>query len=111
MTHTSLARSFLARVLLISLLFSAGSAFAQTGVSQLTTWTCAGSNCPWGASLSGLALVWPNDVTTVDTRYDYTLNRKIYLPASRANGTIIWIDSGVATLYAGASNAGHRALI
>ena len=113
MTQTSLARSFhtLTRVLLTALLFSAGSAFAQTGVSQLTTWTCAGSNCPWGASTSGLALVWPNDVETVDTRYDYTLNRKIYLPASKANGTIIWIDSGVATLYAGPVNASHRGLI
>jgi len=113
MTQTPIARSFrtLTQVLLTALLFSAGSAFAQTGVSQLTTWTCAGSNCPWGASTSGLALVWPNDVETVDTRYDYTLNRKIYLPASKANGTIIWIDSGVATLYAGPSNASHRALI
>ena len=113
MTHTLLARPFhtLTRVLLTGLLFSAGSAFAQTGVSQVTTWTCGGSNCPWGTSTSGLALVWPNDVETVDTRYDYTLNRKIYLPASRANGTIIWIDSGVATLYAGPSNASHRSLI
>lgn len=77
--------------------------------SQLVAWTCTGTNCPWGAGVSGQALVWPAGVGAQSTRLGYTTSAQIYLPASYANGAIIWIDEGNAALYAGRPSApAHR---
>jgi hypothetical protein len=69
--------------------------------SQSVTWTCAASLCPWGASLSGQAAVWPAAVRASDTRLGYTVSAGIYLAAARANGIILAIDRGTARAYAG----------
>ena len=79
--------------------------------SQEVTWTCTGSPCPWGATDSGHALVWPDSVDTVNNRLGYTTSAAAYLPASEATGTTIMITSGTAGVYAGEPNASsHRRL-
>jgi hypothetical protein len=78
------------------------TAQAQTaGTSQNATWNCTGSPCPWGASTSGQALVWPASAGALSARLGYTVDNAIYLPASVANGTTITINGGSANLYAG----------
>ena len=79
--------------------------------SEVVTWTCTGSPCPWGSSLSGQALVWPESAEPTSNRLGYTTSAAIYLSADRANGVIVAIVSGSGTLYAGHPGAGsHRVL-
>jgi len=78
--------------------------------SQLVTWNCTGAPCPWGDSTSGQALVWPDSANPVHNRFGYTVSKGIYLPAAVANGTVIWINGGSASLYAGTPDGSHRAL-
>jgi len=69
--------------------------------SQTATWTCTSRPCPWGDSLTGEALVWPDDAGAIATRLGYTVSPAIYLPATRANGAHIAIDTGSASAFAG----------
>lgn len=49
-----------ALILLLLLWYSTAISYAQSSdTSQEVTWTCTGSPCDWGSSLSGQALVWP----------------------------------------------------
>ncbi len=66
----------------------------------LTTWNCANDNfCPWGASTTGYAVNWGTDGQ--NRRLGYTTVHSIYLPAARANGTVVTADSGQVLLFAG----------
>ena len=79
--------------------------------SQFVTWTCTGTECPWGASTSGQALVWSEAANALNTRLGYTTSKAIYLPTEVANGTVIWIDHGSASLYVGLPNASSHRLV
>jgi hypothetical protein len=72
-----------------------------TGQSQLTTWTCTGSPCPWGEETSNHALAWPAEGQPITARLGYTTSPAVYLPSAQANGLTIKIVSGTASLYAG----------
>ena len=103
--QVSLRRIFGSAVLLLGLL-ATSPAFAQTsGASQLATWTCTVSPCPWGPSDSGHALAWPASAGPLNTRLGYSVSSAIYLPAQVANGTRVTINSGSANLYAGQPGA------
>jgi hypothetical protein len=79
--------------------------------SQTATWTCTSTPCPWGNTLSGEALVWPDDAGAIATRLGYTVSPPIYLPATRANGAQIEIDAGSASVFAGSpGDDSHRLL-
>lgn len=81
------------------------------GVSQVVSWNCTGSPCPWGTTLSGQALVWPEADGAGTSRFGYTVSRGIYLPASKASGLVVSIESGSASFYAGRPDAlSHRVL-
>ena len=59
--------------LMVMVLFSATSSHAQSSaVSQLVSWTCTGSPCDWGNSVSGHALVWPATLEPSSGRLGYT---------------------------------------
>lgn len=82
-----------------------------TGSSQLVTWTCTGSPCPWGASQKNQAIVWPPAMAALATRLGYAVSAAIYLPAPKANGVEIAIETGTATLHAGLpGDPSHRTL-
>jgi hypothetical protein len=82
---------------------------ALTGASELVTWTCTDSPCPWGDSLGNPALAWPAEAAPIATRLGYTASPAPYLPADQANGLIVTIDTGTASLYAGRpSDDSHR---
>lgn len=77
--------------------------------SQVAIWTCTGSPCPWGDSLSGHAVVWPDAEYAVSTRLGYSVSAGVYLTAAAANGADISIVSGTAGAYAGLpGGASHR---
>jgi len=79
--------------------------------SQAVTWTCTGSPCTWGPSVSGNAVAWPSTLDPTGTRLGYTTSAPIYLPATAANGMTITVTAGSAALYAGAPHAPtHRRL-
>jgi hypothetical protein len=83
----------------------------STGSSQLATWTCTGNPCPWGATQSNQALVWPAAMGALATRLGYTVSAAIYLPATKANGVEIAVETGTATVHAGLpGDPSHRAL-
>ncbi|MGD9695523.1 MAG: hypothetical protein AB7V42_07685 [Thermoleophilia bacterium] len=87
----------------------AGEPVTGSGDSAAVTWACTGAPCPWGASLSGNAVVWPASVSPVAVRLGYTTSQPIYLPADRANGATITVTSGGAAIYAGRPEDGsHR---
>ncbi len=73
--------------------------------SQLLSWNCTGSPCPWGQSSSAHAIVWPSTTQPVSTRLGYTVSAGAYLPAAAANGATVKITNGTAGLYAGTPNA------
>ncbi|MCB0154992.1 MAG: discoidin domain-containing protein, partial [Anaerolineae bacterium] len=82
-----------------------------SNTSQVVTWTCTGSPCDWGNSLSGQALVWPAEMGAVTNRLGYTTSAGIYLLESAASGLTVFITSGTATIYAGLPDAAsHRVL-
>ena len=93
-----LSRRFLAitSLLLGSFVLSAAPSYAQSGTSQSVTWNCTSSPCPWGASDTGQALVWPQ-AGAINTRLGYTTTAAVYLPSNVANGAVIEILSGGAT--------------
>jgi len=79
------------------------------GTSKQVTWTCVGGPCPWGPSTTGQAIVWPEAVRPISTRLGYTVSSGIYLPAVRANGAVIYCDSGTVSIHAGPpGEATHR---
>src|SRR5690606_32598282 len=85
--------------------------YSTVGESEVVTWSCTGSPCPWGTWLEGHALVWPATEGALTSRHGYTTTGGVYLPADRANGATIWIDAGTATLYAGYPDSdSHRVL-
>lgn len=73
---------------------------SQPQPSSRVVWSCVGSPCPWGATLSGLALTWPQSLAPVSDRLGYSTSTGIYLPAASANGVTISVPSGSATAYA-----------
>lgn len=79
--------------------------------SQLITWTCTGSPCPWGSPLGGQAVVWPASANPTQQRLGYTANSGIYLAATYANGMVFKVQSGAASVYAGAPNDGSHRLL
>lgn len=98
---------------LVASFFAASpSAFGQIsaiGPSETVTWNCVGEYCPWGSSLIGEALVWPAEAQALSSRLGYATSKPIYLSAAQANGAIIWVDSGFASVYVGTPDAGsHR---
>jgi len=75
------------------------------------TWTCTGSPCPWGASLTNYAVAWPAAMRPVAARLGYTTAPPVYAPAGSANGATLTIVAGKVTVYAGAASAAsHRTL-
>jgi hypothetical protein len=84
---------------------------AQPLTSHAVTWMCTGAPCPWGDSLTGDAAVWPSDAGPITTRLGYTVSAGIYLPAARANGATLSIDTGEASAYAGPPGAASHRLL
>ncbi|HEY6175352.1 MAG TPA: hypothetical protein VIX73_12935, partial [Kofleriaceae bacterium] len=79
------------------------------GDSVQVTWSCTGSPCPWGDSLSNPAIGWPESAAPVATRLGYTASPAPYLPAESANGATVSITAGSASLYVGQpDDASHR---
>lgn len=89
----------------VVMLWSA-AASAQTS-SQLVSWDCNGTNCPWGDPVSGQAAVWPPETSPITTRLDYITSAPVYMPAASANGQTITIVSGTAGIYVGAPQGPH----
>jgi hypothetical protein len=84
---------------------------ASTLDSQVATWMCRASPCPWGTTQSNHAVVWPANAGALDQRLGYRVSAAIYLPAAKANGADIAIETGSATAYAGPPAAvSHRTL-
>ncbi|MBX5461116.1 MAG: hypothetical protein IRZ28_08500, partial [Steroidobacteraceae bacterium] len=110
--RTTFCRTAALAALMLSMLAApVGHAAITSGTSQLVTWTCTGMDCPWGSSLSGPALVWPETAPATSARFGYTTSQPVYLPGPAANGAIIWIDSGSAAVFAGTPNgSSHRLL-
>lgn len=79
--------------------------------SEWVTATCTASPCPWGPSVAGYAIAWPESAHPVNVRLNYTFSAPIYLPAVMANGATIWVESGTVTLLASPANStSHRVL-
>jgi hypothetical protein len=78
--------------------------------SSAVSWTCTGSPCPWGSSLTGQALVWPIS-GALTSRLGYTTSAGVYLPANVANGATVQIVSGTASVYAGLPAASSHRLV
>jgi hypothetical protein len=79
--------------------------------SEFVTLSCTSSPCPWGAAPGSNAVVWPDTSGTVTNRLGYTANESVYLESNFANGTVITIYSGSASLSAGNPNdASFRSL-
>jgi hypothetical protein len=88
----------------------AGVRFEPPRASAPVTWACTGSPCPWGASMTGQAIVWAA-AAAASNRLGYTASAPIYLAAGEANGMTISVSAGAATLYAGPLNTPtHRVL-
>lgn len=105
--YGTLVASLLAGLLLSFSSFAQGS---EQGSSKGVTWSCGGSPCPWGSSLSAHAIAWTSSEALSD-RFGYVTSEAVYLPATAANGLTIAIQSGIAAVFAGAPNAEtHRTL-
>jgi hypothetical protein len=103
----SITHSFLSRVLpvvgaLLAVVATAAEGTGQTvsGGSQLVTWTCVGSPCPWGSSVSAHAVEWPATTGAGSHQLGYTVSKGIYLPSDVANGTTLDVQNGTAFIYA-----------
>jgi hypothetical protein len=82
---------------------------SPSGSSVWAVWTCTSSPCPWGAQDSGNALVWPASSQPVTQRLGYTTSAGVYAAATA--GTVVTLQSGSASAYAGLPNApSHRLL-
>jgi len=102
-------------LLLVAAVLGAAPVLAEedpiAGPSEVVSWVCTGAYCPWGSQLEGHALPWPTSASPTNLRFGYTTSANVYLPASAANRTVVWVDSGTATLYAGQiDEASHRTL-
>jgi hypothetical protein len=104
----------LATIASAPLLFAAAPVVAQTvstGTSQIVLWNCTGAPCPWGSTDSSVALVWPDNSGATSIRHGYTTSKPVYLPAYAANGAVVQLTAGNASLYAGLPlGSSHRAL-
>jgi len=69
--------------------------------SQTVTYTCHGTDCPWGDTASTLAIAWPASEPTVNTQLSYLVSPAMYLPAVRGNGADISIETGEADVFWG----------
>ena len=78
--------------------------------SVAVVWSCTGSPCPWGTSLRGNAAVWPAQWSPGSSRLGYTTSAPVYLPAAAANGMVLVVTVGQASVYAGAPDRSHRLL-
>jgi len=112
MTHRSRRRRHLSWLLLVVAHASCMDGAPSTGearhvleelseTSQVVTWTCTASPCPWGDSLANPAIAWPTSAEPTATRLGYTASPAPYLSADQANGATVSITSGTASLYAG----------
>lgn len=91
---------------LIGLAFSTNSyALTISGTSQEASLDCTSSPCPWGDTLTRQGVVWPATMNTVSNRLGYTTSHPIYLSAADANGAVVTIFSGTASLRKGGPNA------
>lgn len=80
-----------------------------TGASEVVTWSCTATPCPWGDAVSNPAIAWPASTAPVATRLGYTASPAPYLPADSANGATLSITSGTASLFVGQpSDDSHR---
>jgi hypothetical protein len=112
MTYFRSQATFAVGALAFGLLLTNSAAQAQGALgSQIVTWTCSAAPCPWGDTTSNDAVVWSAALAPLNTRLGYTTSGGAYLPANNANGLIVKITSGSASLYAGAPGASsHRQL-
>ncbi|MEQ9563211.1 MAG: hypothetical protein RLN69_11870, partial [Woeseiaceae bacterium] len=79
--------------------------------AEFVTWQCTGVDCPWGESLTSYAAIWPVEGNAGTARLGYTSSGTAYLPDGFANGAVITVTSGEASLYAGGPfEASHRAV-
>jgi len=95
----------LVAVFIVQFLFSQVLYAQDTDTSQLVTWSCSGSPCPWGTTLTDHAIVWPTALGAITNRLGYTTSAGIYLPANAATGLTVTITAGSATVYAGRPDA------
>jgi hypothetical protein len=109
--YSSMSRSFRPVLLILCGVLVASRAEAQTPTpSTQVTWTCSATACPWGQTLTGHALIWPQS-EAASQRLGYVVSGAVYLPASIANGLKISLTSGRASIYAGPLDApSHRLL-
>jgi len=75
-----------------------------TGASELAVWSCNGTDCPWGATVSATAAVWPAEASPASVRYDYAVSKATYLTADVANGLEITVETGVAYVFIGTAD-------
>src|SRR4029434_2808670 len=107
---SSMSRAFRPVLLILWGVLVTSRVEAQTSTTSSTqvTWTCGGTTCPWGETLTGHALVWPQSEAT-SQRLGYMVSGAVYLPASMANGLKISLRSGLASVYVGPLDApSHR---
>ncbi len=84
---------------------------SSTLASQQVTWRCTADPCPWGASQTNHAVVWPASTGALASRLGYTVSAAVYLPAAFANGAEISVETGAATIHAGPpATVTHRLL-
>lgn len=82
-----------------------------SATAPFVTWNCTSAPCPWGPTDSGYALAWPTGAPAISTRLGYTTSIPTYLSTPVANGTVIEITSGEASVYAGLpQGSSHRRL-
>lgn len=104
------------RLIAAAIVLTAGSVVVQPVVAQAAgtpsetiTLTCTGSPCPWGATASGIGVVWPQGFGATSSRLGYTLDKPAYLPD--AEGATVTIDSGSAKVYSGLPSSGSHLLL
>jgi hypothetical protein len=79
--------------------------------SELVTWSCTSSPCPWGATDTGHALVWPDDAAATSARLGYTADRPVYAPGGNVAGRTVTVKSGSATVYVGTPQGGAHSAV
>jgi hypothetical protein len=89
----------------LSVLSTGSTSHAAATSSTLVTWSCTASPCPWGSATADHSAVWPQSANASTTRHGYTTSAGIYLPADNANGMTVSVETGSATVYAGAPTA------
>jgi len=74
------------------------------GTSELVTWSCNGTDCPWGTTVAATAATWPAEANPGSARYDYAASKGIYLTADVATGLEITVETGVAYVFVGTTD-------